>query len=121
MTAVEALKKSIEMWTWIRDLRLKTKEEYFQFINDLNPPFCYCYLCEYTKKKAKCWACPVKDWGNGAKYCISKNSVYYSLHDNKFDYSKNQGIPAYEIADQMLGVLEKALQEHLEGKNEADK
>ena len=103
MTKIEALKKSIQMWIYIRDNKLRYKHMYF-YKSDSQYVENGCYLCAYTTEKNKNTFRTCDGCINWNKYndivvndCLSKFSPYYDYHNsNKY---------AYEIADDMLYVL----------------
>ena len=69
MTKLEALQKSLEMWTWLRDQaregKYYRKEDWFEVTKNRYVS-CWCYLCEYaegvTSVGYTCANCPIQDW-----------------------------------------------------------
>lgn len=80
MTKKEALEKSIEMWTWLRNQaregRISEKREYLEKIEkEKSFPESDCFLCEYAclSGEKKCGGCPVSFWAE------SPSSMDYKL------------------------------------------
>lgn len=69
MTKLEALQKSLEMWTWLRDQaregKYYRKEDWFEVTKNRYVS-CWCYLCEYAEEVTSvgytCANCPIQDW-----------------------------------------------------------
>ena len=93
--ALDAVTKSIEMWSWLYQHPGHCKSDYFEYKNiaDENRPICSCYLCEFVHKystyidiygfeipaylqnsiRSDCRYCPVI-WPEG--HCSSLSSPY---------------------------------------------
>lgn len=119
MTEIEALEKSIEMWTWLRDEaiqgRVHGKKDWFEKTGN-DYVFSNCYLCEYAKESKgeyKCQNCPVENWGK-YKLQSSRNVFYYPCTQPESPYSKWSrgfmfGNDVIEGATKMVELLEQTL------------
>ena len=100
---IDAIKKSITMWEYIKDNCCKYKSEYFA-LNDITlVPTNFCYLCDICE--TSCNDCI--NWNKeNSKYwvdCCNEKSAYYL-------YTGDSDVGAYEIAPEMLKVLKRELQ-----------
>lgn len=97
---INAIKKSIEMWEYIKNNRCCDKLDYFTENSIEEVPLYNCYLCESIDCCADCI-----NWNVANKYyrvsCGNENSPYYS-----YILGHNY---AYEIAPDMLEILKREL------------
>ena len=90
MTAIEAVKKTLEMWRWLAEHPESTKQDYFAACRPKDNPTCQCYLCQYVKETfvyMRCYECPGSGviWMEGASTPCCETDSPFALWEHQED------------------------------------